>query len=212
MAAANIPADYAKVTLKNSPARSDQAEAYSVVDAYVTTFQRQFDEAGERIKSLYLYSQTTGTGKTTTAAAILTEWIVRHYIGSVQRNRQALERPGYFLDVNAWQELYTEFTRPHVPEDIAGPASREYYRWMQHARVAPFAVLDDIGVRAATDGFRGDLHSVVNYRVTNRLPTVYTSNVAMADLSHVFDARLADRIRDMCGVVAFKGESKRGIR
>ncbi|MEC0369999.1 DNA replication protein [Paenibacillus chibensis] len=212
IAAASIPADYQKATLQNSPARGDQAAAYKVIDAYVNTFQRQFSEESERIKSLYLYSESPGTGKTTSAAAILNEYIVRHFIGSVQRNRQALDRPGYFLDVNAWQELYTEFTRPHVPEDIAGPASREYYRQMQHARLAPFAVLDDIGVRAATDGFRGDLHSVINYRVTNGLPTVYTSNVAIGELAQVFDKRLADRVRDMCGVVEFKGGSKRGIR
>lgn len=212
IAAANIPADYRKVTLQNSPARGDQPEAYSVIDAYVNTFQRQFGESKERIKSLYLYSQSPGTGKTTTATVILIEWIVRHYIGSLQHNRQALERPAYFLDVNAWQELYTEFTRPHIPEDIAEPASREYYRWMQRARLAPFAVLDDIGVRSSTDGFRGDLHSVINYRVTNGLPTVYTSNVAIEELAHVFDKRLADRVRDMCAVIPFKGESKRGIR
>lgn len=212
VAAANVPHEYQSVMVKTSPARENQEESYITIDAYVNTFQRQFYKDGERIKSLYLYSASPGTGKTTSAAAILNEYIVRHYIGSVQRNRQPLDRPAYFLDVNAWQELYTEFTRPHIPVDIAEPASREYYRQMQYARLAPFAVLDDIGVRAATDGFRGDLHSVINYRVTNGLPTVYTSNVEVGELAHVFDKRLADRVRDMCGVVRFKGESKRGIR
>ncbi|WP_449600347.1 hypothetical protein [Paenibacillus sp. Marseille-Q9583] len=99
-----------------------------------------------------------------------------------------------------------------MPDDIAEPASREYYRRLQAAKLTPFVVIDDIGVRDATEGFRGDLHSVINYRVTNAMPTVYTSNVLMDDLATVFDKRLADRIRDMCIEIRFIGESKRGLR
>ncbi|MDR9852955.1 DNA replication protein [Paenibacillus sp. VCA1] len=212
VAAADIPADYRGVTLQNSPARGDQAEAYKVIDAYVNTFQRQFGESGERIKSLYLFSESPGTGKTTSAAAILNEYIIRHYIGSIQRNRQALDRPAYFLDVNAWQTLFLGFNRSHVPAETAEPLAAKYYAMEQRAKAAPFVVLDDIGVRSASEPFRADLHGIINHRVTNGLPTVYTSNVTIADLAQVFDKRLADRVRDMCGVVEFKGESKRGIR
>lgn len=211
--AANVPADYKGVTLANSPARNGQEAAYKLAEPYAITFARQFGDAGEeRIKSLYLYSEEPGTGKTTLAAALLHEWEIRHYIGSVQRGLQPLERPAYFFDVNEWQELYTEFTRPKISEEIAGPASREYYRRMQAVKSAPFAVLDDIGVRDATDGFRGDLHSVINYRVANQLTSVYTSNVLRGDLAQVFDKRLADRLREQCVEIRFVGESKRGLR
>ncbi|WP_054958431.1 hypothetical protein [Paenibacillus dakarensis] len=212
VAAANIPSDYQKATLQNSPARKDQAAAYSVIDSYVNTFQRQFNEGSERIKSLYLVSASPGTGKTTTAVAVLNEWIVRHYIGSVQRGLSPKERPAFFLDVNAWQTDYNTFNRPRVPDHIAEPAAERYYRYQSAASSAPFAVLDDIGVRDASEAFRADLHAVINARVTEGLPTVYTSNVAIEDLALVFDARLADRVRDMCLVVPFKGGSKRGIR
>ncbi|MEK5395967.1 DNA replication protein [Paenibacillus sp. FSL K6-2859] len=211
--AANVPAEYRRVTLANSPARTEQAAAYKHAETYAHTFTRQFGDASdERIKSLYLYSAEPGTGKTTTAAALLNEYIVRHYIGSIQRGLQPQERPGYFLDANEAQVLYTEFNRPKVPDDIAEPASREYYRRLQAAKLTPFVIIDDIGVRDATDGFRGDLHSVINHRVTNAMPTVYTSNVLMDDLATVFDRRLADRIRDMCIEIRFVGESKRGLR
>ncbi|MCG7407743.1 DNA replication protein [Paenibacillus sp. ACRRX] len=210
--AANVPADYRKVALTNSPARGDQPEAYQIADAYAATFARQFDPDAERIKSLYLFSREPGTGKTTTAIALLNEWLTIHYIGSLQRDKQPLQRPAYFFDVNEWQELYNQFNRPRVPNDIAELASREYYRRMEHARLTPFVVMDDIGVRECSEGFRGDLHAIINHRVTNGLVTVYTSNVTIEDLQSVFDRRLADRIRDMCGVVQFKGESKRGLR
>ncbi|WP_433943662.1 ATP-binding protein [Paenibacillus sp. SN-8-1] len=212
VANANLPAEYRLVTLQNSPARAEQAEAYKLIDAYVNTFPRQFSAEGERIKSLYLFSLEPGTGKTTSAAAVLNEWITRHYIGSLQRNRQALERPAYFLDVNAWQTLFLGFNRSHVPQETAEPLAAEYYTMEQRAKAAPFAVLDDIGVRSASEAFRADLHSVINHRVANALPTVYTSNIPMDELTQVFDQRLADRVRDMCVVVPFKGESKRGIR
>ena len=214
--AANLPLDYRGLTLANSPAREGQPTLYLAMDEYVKTFVRQFEaEPTEPIKSLYFYSAGPGTGKTTTAAAIIGEYIVRHYIGSIQRNRQALDRPAYFLDVNAWQTLYTEFNRPKVPDDIAEPAARQYYAQMQHAKTAPFAVLDDIGVREDTEGFRSDLHSVINYRVTNGLVTVYTSNVALKDLGTVLretTPRLIDRIRDRCIEREFVGTSHRGLK
>ena len=72
-------------------------------------------------------------------------------------------------------------------------------------------MLDDIGVRDATDGFRGDLHTVINARVTNQLPTIYTSNIALDQLWQVFgERRLADRVGDLCREIEFVGESKKG--
>ena len=112
-------------------------------------------------------------------------------------------------------------------EDIAEQYSRPYYAQMEATKHAPFAVLDDIGVRQATDAFRGDLHTIINYRVANELPTVYTSNIPLInstkpadrieankpyDMLDVFDVRLLDRMRENCEVLTFVGRSKRGVR
>jgi DNA replication protein DnaC len=212
VSAANVPDDYRRYTLQTSPSRDNQSAAYRKVDAYVATFTRMFDADGERIKSLYLRSEAPGTGKTTTACAIINEWIIAHYIGSIKRNRQPLERPAYFLDVNAWQSSYNEFNRSRVPDHIAEPAAERYYNAQRYAMQAPFAVLDDVGVRDCTEGFRGDLHTVINERTANGMPTIYTSNVTIAELTSLYDARLADRISDMCVDIAFEGRSKRGMR
>lgn len=209
---ANVPADYRLVTLAESPARADQAAAYAIIDAYAATFARMFDANAERIKSLYLYSESPGTGKTTTAAALLNEWLIVAYVGAIRRDRQPADKPAYFLDVNAWQTDFLAFNRPRVPESIAAPAAARYYDAMEAAQAAPFAVLDDIGVRDASEAFRADLHTVINARVTAGLPTVYTSNIPMSALADVFDARLADRIRDMCVEIEFSGTSRRGMR
>ena len=205
-ASAGLPRDYRYVTLANSPVRESQPDIYATLERYVATF------GGGEEKSLYLWSESPGTGKTTTASALLNAWIAQDYLGAIKRGEQPRQVSAYFLDVNSWQELYTGFTRPSIPQEIAERSSRPYYAQMERARTAPFAVYDDIGVRASTDGFRGDLHSLINYRVTNGLPTVYTSNLPIEEMAEVFDARLYDRIRDQCGVIHFAGESKRGRR
>jgi len=201
--------------LQTSPAREGQPEIYAALADYVKTFGRQFtvgEARNEPIKSLYLYSREPGTGKTTTAAAVANEYIIAHYVGSVQRSRPVIERPAYFVDVNAWQTDYNAFNRPRVPDEIAEPAAARYYTTQRIAGAAPFVVLDDIGVRDASEAFRADLHTVINGRVTAGLPTVYTSNLTMDELATLFDRRLADRIRDLTIELTFKGVSKRGIR
>lgn len=220
-----IPAEYQGVLLNDSPARQNQSEVYAKLESYVSSFDKMFDDVKQaqydegksevevRIKSLYLWSESPGTGKTTTASALLNEYLLTYYIGSLKRKQTPSQRPVYFLDANQLQTNYNEFNRPRVPEDIAEPASRKYYNAIQHGKHTDFVVIDDIGTRTATEGFKDDLHSVINYRVANQLPTVYTSNVPIAELETIFnDTRLPDRIRDLTLPIHFSGNSKRGIR
>lgn len=225
-AQANVPADYRGVLLADSPAREGQAEVYEKLEAYAASFAKQFEDVQAeeraqgkteneiRIKSLYLWSESPGTGKTTTAVALLNEFLLANFVGTLKRGENPPQRACYFLDANEMQTKYNEFNRPRVPEDIAAPAARTYYNSVKRAKEAPFAVIDDIGVRdSISDGFRGDLHSVINHRTTNAMPTVYTSNIPIEELPEVFgEKRLADRVRDMCMPIHFSGKSKRGAR
>jgi DNA replication protein DnaC len=208
---AGLPAEYRLITLADSPVRESQPEIYKRLDAYVNTFARQFEadgaRASARIKSLYLWSESPGTGKTTTASALLNEWLIRHYIGCLKRGRQVLQRPAVFLDVNEWQ---TRFNLAVMTDD-----ERDMERFkteLTQSMNVPFLVMDDIGVRDCSEKFRGYLHAVINHRTANGLPTVYTSNLPIEEMAKVFDARLYDRMRDQCFVMYFAGESKRGLR
>jgi DNA replication protein DnaC len=205
--ASNTPADYRLTTLKNSPAREEQAKTYAILDKYVATFERQFEDGGERIKSLYLWSESPGNGKTTTATALLNEWIIANYLGSLKLGRQALQIPGVMLDVNAFQTDYNLATMTNDESEMA-----KIKATIQRTQTAPFAVLDDIGVRSASEAFRAYVHAIVNYRTTNGLPTVFTSNLPIEEMAVVFDKRLQDRMRDMCLTLHFEGGSKRGRR
>jgi DNA replication protein DnaC len=204
---ANTPTDYRLLTLATSPARDSQAKIYGTLEKYTQTFDRQFEADGSRIKSLYLWSESPGTGKTTTAIAVLNEWMIAHYLGSLKRNRQAAQTPAYFLDVNAFQ---TDYNLATMTNDDAAMGSIK--ATIQRAQQAPFAVLDDIGVRSASEAFRSYVHAIVNYRTANGLPTIFTSNLPIEEMAVVFDARLYDRMRDMCAVLHFSGNSFRGRR
>lgn len=209
--AANLPEDYRGITLPNSPARGDQSAIYRQLDIYAKTFARALS-GGEGVKSLYLWSESPGTGKTTTVAALISEWIAADYLSALKQGEQPRQFSAYFLDVNQLQTYYNEFNRPRVPEHIAEPAASKYYKSIDRAKEAPFAVLDDVGVRDVTEGYRADLHSIINHRVAEGKPTVYTSNLALSEMAEVFDERLYDRMRDMCAEFHFSGESKRGRR
>jgi DNA replication protein DnaC len=207
VANANTPADYRLLTIQTSPARVNQAQLYTTIEKYTQTFDRQFEADSARIKSLYLWSESPGTGKTTTAIAVLNEWMIAHYLGSLKRNRQAQQTPAYFLDVNAFQ---TDYNLATMTNDDAAMGSIK--ATIQRAQQAPFAVLDDIGVRSASEAFRSYVHAIVNYRTANGLPTIFTSNLPIEEMAVVFDARLYDRMRDMCAVLHFSGNSFRGRR
>lgn len=199
---AGLPKDYRGITLANSPAREGQPDVYESLERYVETFDR-----GEEVKSLYLWSKSPGTGKTTTAAALLNACIARDYLGALKRGEQPRQTSAIFLDANAFQTEYNLATMTNDDEAI------ERIGWrIKRVQRAPFAVIDDIGTRTSTEAFTSYIHAIVNYRVTNNLATVYTSNLPLEEMQEIFTERLYDRIRDMCAPIHFKGESKRGIR
>src|SRR5690625_3850518 len=199
--AAGLPKDYRYVTLANSPVRESQPEIYATLERYVSTF------GGGEEKSLYLWSESPGTGKTTTASALLNAWIAQDYLGAIKRGEQPKQVSGVFLDVNAFQTDYNLATMTNDDEAMERIGAR-----IKRVQSAPFAVLDDIGVRDSTEAFRAYIHAVINSRVTGNRPTVYTSNLPIEEMAHVFDDRLYDRIRDQYADIQFGGKSKRGRR
>lgn len=203
---AAIPAYCRYTSLESSPAKEGQPEIYKLLEKYVATFVDRSHE----IKSLYLWSTKPGTGKTTTASALLNEYIIAHIQSHLTDEIRPQMTPAYFLDVNELQTLFNKFNRPNVPQAIAQEASERYYERLEIASKVNILVADDIGVRGATEAFRGDLHSLINERVANRRPTIYTSNLPIKEIAQVFDVRLYDRMRHQCLELAFAGESKRG--
>src|SRR5690625_2983199 len=201
---AGLPADYRGITLANSHAREGQAEIYGFLRQYVETFSRT---DGEPIKSLYLWSESPGTGKTTTASALISEWIARDYLGAIKRGEQPRQVSAAFLDVNSFQTEYNLATMTNDDEGIAMIGAT-----IKRLQIIPFVVLDDVGTRSSTEAFTSYVHAIINARTSNNLPTVYTSNLPLESMRTIFTDRLYDRIRDQCATIHFEGSSKRGRR
>jgi len=210
---ANIPKDYQKYTIKNNPVRTTQVDAFEKIDLWAKlSFPRMFIEEGERIRPLYLYSQEPGTGKTSAACAIANSYLVYHFVEGLKRDYHPLESVVYFLDFNAWQRLFSEFNHPSIPKDIKEKQARHFYTQREIAKRVPLLILDDIGIQPPTEAFGAVAHDLINHRVSNRMPTVFTSNVRMEDLLLSYDKRLYDRVRDQNTEIIFEGMSNRGKR
>ena len=207
-AATGLPKEYRLVTLQSSPVATEQPKIYETLAKYCETFERQFEDGEDnRIKSLYLYSESPGTGKTTTASALINEFLIANYIGSLKRSRQALQQPAYFLDTNSFQTAYNLATMTNDENGL-----NEIKATIKRTQLAPFVVLDDVGIRSASEAFKSYMHAIINWRTANNLPTIYTSNLPIEEMRNVFDWRLYDRIRDQCAVLSFGGSSRRGVR
>lgn len=199
---ANIPNEYKDLYMSNSPAKENQEDIYEILDSYIATFTKDI-----RIKNVYLYSQETGTGKTTTAIALLSEYIRRRFLYYAKRKVRIPETIGVFLDLNELQTKYNLASMSNSSDDMERIKNViEFYQTVE------MLVVDDVGVRSSTESFRSLIHSIINSRVSNGLPTIFTSNVEMESLTDIFDRRLYDRIRDQTLELTFKGQSKRGMR
>src|SRR5690625_3021767 len=196
-----MPADYRGITLANSPAREGQAKNYEIFERYAETVSRG------GVKSLYLWSEYPGTGKTTTASALISEWIARDYLGAIKRGEQPRQVSAAFLDVNSFQTEYNLATMTNDDEGIAMIGAT-----IKRLQIIPFVVLDDVGTRSSTEAFTSYVHAIINARTSNNLPTVYTSNLPLESMRTIFTDRLYDRIRDQCATIHFEGSSKRGRR
>lgn len=205
--AAQVPKEYRALTLVNSPVRTDKPDLYRKVGAYAETFKRRFTGDTEPIKSLYLYSKSPGTGKTTTASVLINEWITTDYMGSAKYGTRPKLLPAYFLDVNEFQTKHNLATMTDDKREL-----EEIKETINICRSVDFLVMDDIGLRNATDAFRSYIHAIINHRVTADKPTVYTSNLRLSEMEDVFDSRMYDRMRDRCVEILFEGESNRGRR
>jgi DNA replication protein DnaC len=60
-------------------------------------------------------------------------------------------------------------------------------------RDVPFLVLDDLGTQNSTPWAQEKLFQIINHRYVNKLPTVITSNLEVAEIDDRVSSRLNDR-------------------
>lgn len=176
------------------------AKAWGDVAVAVTSVNREAfgvckeyqDDVVNQVRSgrgLFLHGGV-GTGKTTWAYKI-----ARKYIATLAYNKKSSNFAVYFANVpELMNDLKTGFNDPQL--------TRELNYAIQNADLVIF---DDIGAENATEWAKEQLYHYINYRYSNNLATIFTSNLAPNSL----EARVSDRIKGMTTIVEISGQSRR---
>lgn len=72
----------------------------------------------------------------------------------------------------------------------------------------PFLFLDDVGVEGMTDRVKKEYFSIIDYRISEMLPFVFTSNFSKQEFSKLLGDRVESRMH-MCAEIVFPGRDLR---
>ena len=168
-----IPFEYLDKTAKDfdwNIYRSGSLETErKLTNAFVLNFQK-FRKEG---KGIYIYSSTKGTGKTYLSYCLANEVMGRYDVNV--KFTSVLE----YLDLT--KKGYSSMADKEEKDSIAK---------------ATVLILDDIGVEVSREWVNTTLYQLINYRYSNKLITVITSNYPIEQLK--VDDRIKDRINAMC--------------
>lgn len=107
-----------------------------------------------------------------------------HLAAAIANLRLKLGQPALFIVV---PELLDHLRAAYRPDSEVS-----YDELFQQVKSASFLVLDDMGSQATTPWAREKLYQIINHRFVERLPTVFTSALALEEI----DERLRTRLED----------------
>ena len=207
IALSKVPKKYRKCTADNLPIKEDNPQAYKIIVKYCNTV---IEQVTENNNSLYLYSKPNkdnplgcGTGKTTSACAILNTFMYEANWLNLKRQLELPMIPALFIRCSDFQNVYNAQFRNQ------DSASTEYYAYKYAMKTCTLLVLDDIAIRSCTEAFLNEMYEVINCRNMEELTTIYTSNVAITELEKTLDSRIASRVQESCFRIAFSGKDHR---
>jgi DNA replication protein DnaC len=207
----NVPIKYKNSFFNTLPIKDANPAPYTFVKAYTGNLLENIQNG----VGLFFYSIPnaqnrlgTGTGKTTTAIAILHEYLVARAIEEMAGGRKITVNPALFYKASELQTLYNSQFRG--TPDMQDKASYRYYKVKELLMKAEMLVLDDIGIRQKiTDAFENEMTEIIDARDSKMLMTIYTSNLPIEKLADTLGDRIASRIEGMTEQVAFKGQDFR---
>lgn len=135
---------------------------------------------------LYFSSDTRGSGKTFLSTIVGNELTARG------------KRVHWFSMPDVLQEIKSTYDRE------SGTSTSDILRRLQNAQIL---ILDDIGAEKQTPWVNETVYMILNHRMMNNRPTIFTSNLRPDDLK--YDDRIKDRIRRMTVELQMPEESVR---
>ena len=167
---AQIPIDAQKWTLENFTARTGAEKAFDIAKQYA----ERFSKAKQKGAGLVIYG-CTGCGKSHLAAAIANAVIRQEYA------------------VRWWTvpELYAEIRATYSGNGSEGDILHE-------CKNVSLLILDDLGAEKPSDTTRQTINMILNSRISNRRPTVITTNLDSKMLleQKIIDERTLSRLSD----------------
>lgn len=163
---------------------------YRIDENNITAIKRAQNFIGNHSFGIYYYGNC-GCGKSMLAAIIANNVIDKMRV--------------IYMDVPAILDKLRESLR-----DDNGNIDKV----MAELSTVPLLIMDDIGAERTTEWTTERLYLIINNRVNNRLPTIYTSNYKLTDLYKHYGAtiiaqRLTSRINATCTRIEIKGGDRR---
>lgn len=193
---AEVPTLYSRCTLENYPRTPESTPAWEKLVDY----DRRLETNLPGKRSVWLWGETLGAGKTSLACALLGRWAKRNPI-----------HRGLFVTIIDLLDAIRSARE-------TGVSAR---RLMEDAQERGFAVIDDLGSELDSPWVAEKLFAVINGRHNNMLPTIFTSNLGPADLDVQLGgdspqqrrqaARIVARLTEMCEVVHLCGPDLRDV-
>lgn len=152
-------------------------------------------------KNLLISSNMVGNGKTTWATKMLKSYVTDY----------ACYFP--FPNQNQTPVLYVNFPEFLNRKKLAmsNPDMLEKVKHIEDSiYTAKLVVFDDIATKLASDYDKELLYVYINYRTSNKLSTIYTTNIPASMLRGELGERVADRIIGYSECVEFNGPGRRG--
>ncbi|WP_285851768.1 ATP-binding protein [Bacillus licheniformis] len=149
----------------------------------------------EQGKGLYFYSHEKGSGKTRLAASIMKAITKMH------------DKPDNPLKIiySSTADLIGEIKKTF--EEGSKVKTSEI---IEAAKTADLAILDDIGVENVKDWIEETLTRILDYRLQNKKPTIFTSNLAIDELDLKYPGgRISSRVEKLAFPVKMPDEKVR---
>lgn len=190
---AQVPSRFAGCTLSSFPVTEASKASLARLKEWLTTPDVDADDTvwnawiDRNKESLFLYG-SYGVGKTGLAVGIL-------------RSKIADEGGGLFFTVPT---LLDHIRRTYAPNPVA-----DEHEIIQTVKNAPLLVLDDLGAERVTEWVREKLFTIINHRHDENLPTIFTSNLDIAELGQHIGERTTWRIVEMATLIHIEGPNLR---